>query len=81
MLAFTYCQVPVVYQLAAKPFLRLEFAGGRQHRQDQPVLDETISRAIFNRAGTITSIFCGLDSVQLANPHAAEQSSGSPPPI
>jgi hypothetical protein len=66
MLAFTYCQVPVVYQLAAKPFLRIEFTGGRQHRQDVPVLDETISRAIFSRAGSIQSIFCGLDNVSLA---------------
>jgi hypothetical protein len=62
MLAFTYCQVPVVYQLATHPFLRIQFAAGRQHRQDTLELDESNSRAIFDRAGAITSILCGLGS-------------------
>jgi hypothetical protein len=62
MLAFTYCQVPVVYQLAAQPFLKLHFADGRRHQQDTLELDEATSRAIFDRTGAITSILCGLGS-------------------
>jgi len=59
-LAFTYCQVPVVYQRAAKSSLRIEFAAGRQHRQETLVLDEPGSRAIFERTGNVKSIFVDI---------------------
>jgi hypothetical protein len=59
-LAFTYCQMPVVYQLTEKPVLTIAFAGGRMHRQDAPVLDEQNSSAIFERIGIIKSITVGV---------------------
>ena len=59
-LAFTYCQVPVVYRLSEKPFLALETSDGRKLRQEALSLDERVSRAIFERTGKVTAIICGL---------------------
>jgi hypothetical protein len=59
-LAFTYCQVPVVYQIAPKSFLRVEFSDGRRHRQESRVLDEPTSRALFERSGAVKTIIVGL---------------------
>jgi len=59
-LAFTYCQVPVIYQLAPKPFLTIVFADGRQRRQAALSLDQKDSRAIFDRAGIIKSLAVGI---------------------
>jgi hypothetical protein len=59
-LAFTYCQVPVIYQLAPKPFLTIGFADGRKQRQEVLWLDQENSRAIFERADIIKSIAVGV---------------------
>jgi len=59
-LAFTYCQVPVVYQLAPKSFLKVEFSDGRRRRQESRVLDEPTSRALFERSGAVKTITAGL---------------------
>lgn len=55
-LAFTYCQVPVVYQLASRPLLSILFADGRTHRQEARAVDEETSRSIFERRNTVKSI-------------------------
>ena len=55
-LAFTYCQVPVIYRLATNASLTVSLAQGKQWRQQSPVLEEQISRAIFQRTGEITAI-------------------------
>jgi hypothetical protein len=72
-LAFTYCQVPVVYRLAEKPFLTIEFAGGKRRRQEALVLDEKDSRAIFERTGAVKAIVCGLSSAQATESEVAEK--------
>jgi len=59
-LAFTYCQVPIAYELAPKPFLTIEFADGKKQRQETPCLDHENSRAIFERTGIIKSIAVGV---------------------
>ncbi len=59
-LAFTYCQVPVVYQLAPKPFLTIGFADGRKERQEALWLNRKNSRAIFERTGIIQFIVAGV---------------------
>ena len=61
-LAFTYCQVPVVYSLASESSLTVTFSDGKTRRQENLQLDEPLSRAIFERRGTIRSIVCGLRS-------------------
>ena len=60
-LAFTYCQVPIVYQLAPMSFLTIVFSNGRKHQQHELVLDEENSRAIFDRKNIIKSIIVGID--------------------
>ncbi|HMP81335.1 MAG TPA: hypothetical protein PKA41_01360 [Verrucomicrobiota bacterium] len=62
-LAFTYCQVPVVYQMTNKPFLRLHLADGTRLRQESLTLDEPFSRSIFLRRDNIKSIVCGVRRV------------------
>jgi hypothetical protein len=59
-LAFTYCQVPIVYQLAPTPSLSIAFADGRKHRQHTLALNEENSRAIFDRKNIIMSISVGI---------------------
>ncbi len=59
-LAFTYCQVPVVYQLAPNPFLTIFFAGGKKQRQEALSLNPENSRAIFERTGAVKLIAVGV---------------------
>jgi hypothetical protein len=59
-LAFTYCQVPIVYQLAPTPFLTIVFADGIKERQRVMMLTEENSRAIFNRTNIIKSVSVGI---------------------
>jgi len=59
-LAFTYCQVPVVYRLTEKPFLTIVFADGRTQGQEALVLDKKTSRAIFERTRIIQSIVADI---------------------
>ncbi len=59
-LAFTYCQVPVVYLLAPKPFLIVEYSDRRRRRQAVLALDKANSRAIHQRTGMVKSIIAGI---------------------
>ncbi|HUA38112.1 MAG TPA: hypothetical protein VMA35_06895 [Candidatus Sulfopaludibacter sp.] len=59
-LAFTYCQVPVVYQLAPKPFLTIVLADGQRQREEVRSLNQENSRAIFERTGMIKLITAGV---------------------
>lgn len=60
-LAFTYCQVPIIYELADKSRLTIAFADGKMERQDLLVLDKNVSRDIFERTGKIKFITAGID--------------------
>ncbi len=55
-LAFTYCQVPVVYQMAEEPKVTLHLAGGTARNLEGSVLDRASSREIFNRSGKIARV-------------------------
>jgi len=59
-LAFTYCQVPVVYRLAKENSLEVRFADGAKRRSGELQLDAATSRAIFERAGTVRQLTLGL---------------------
>jgi hypothetical protein len=59
-LAFTYCQVPIIYELADKSRLTIALADGSTQRQDLPVLDGNASRDIFERSGKIKFIVAGV---------------------
>ncbi len=59
-LAFTYCQVPIVYRQSEEPRLTLCFADGTTRRLERLVLDQASSREIFKRAGRIARIEVSL---------------------
>jgi hypothetical protein len=54
-LAFTYCQVPVVYTLGAEPRISLE-RGGRSEEVAGATLPPAVSAEIFRRTGAVTRI-------------------------
>lgn len=56
MLAFTYCQVPIVYQIAEQNGLEVHQKDGIVHALDSWSLDNVTSEALFSRSGTIQQI-------------------------
>lgn len=59
-LAFTYCQVPIIYRLATKSSVQLDFEDGSNRNEEGLVLDAMTSRLIFERTGKIVKIQVGL---------------------
>ncbi len=59
-LAFTYCQVPIIYNLAEKNELTVYFIDGEMEEFDTNVLPEAFSELIFKRTGKIERIEVGL---------------------
>jgi hypothetical protein len=59
-LAFTYCQVPIVYRLSEKQGLTLYLSGGTIRNLDGLVLDKASSSEIFTRSGRIERIEAAL---------------------
>jgi len=55
-LAFTYCQVPVIYRIADAPGLTASFKDGQLRTFEGLELDEETSRHIFNRTGQVSLI-------------------------
>src|SRR5208282_5334258 len=55
-LAFTYCQVPVVYRLAKKNSLTVVLANGTRRHAERLRLDSPVSREIFERTGKVARI-------------------------
>ncbi|SEQ41340.1 hypothetical protein [Neolewinella agarilytica] len=56
-LAFTWCQIPVIYAIGDAPTLRLQLADGREQEQQGVKLTTALSEEVFGRSGKITSIF------------------------
>jgi hypothetical protein len=59
-LAFTYCQVPIVYRRSDEPHLMLHFADGTDRSLDGLVLDADASAEVFRRSGKIVRIEVSL---------------------
>ena len=55
-LAFTYCQVPVIYTLDKKQQISVEFNGGAQKVITDCTIDKDISQKIFSRSGEVRKI-------------------------
>ncbi|MBT8323390.1 MAG: hypothetical protein KJO94_07925, partial [Eudoraea sp.] len=55
-LAFTYCQVPVVYQLADLEGMEITFSDGSKAARETHELDAEISRKVFDRTGEVAMI-------------------------
>jgi len=62
-LAFTYCQVPVVYErVTGNPWIRIVFADGSSTEQPGNRLDARSSTELFARSGLIRQIQVGIPS-------------------
>jgi hypothetical protein len=59
-LAFTYCQVPVIYQLRATPGITVIYADGTEDQRTEPGLGAELSRSLFERAGMVSRITVAL---------------------
>ena len=56
-LAFTWCQVPVIYAIGEAPLLRLQFSNGDDQDQGGFKLNAEFSHEVFSRTGKVTKIF------------------------
>ena len=63
-LAFTYCQVPIIYRLAQANALTILRAGGSPSRTKELQLDAATSRVVFERTGDVTRIEVDLSLKQ-----------------
>ena len=59
-LCFTYCQVPVVYQLQDKNSIEVKFNNGSVSNFNDLKLDKTTSDKIFNRSGEVDQIIVSV---------------------
>jgi len=59
-LAFTYCQVPVVYQIAAQESLVVHYTNGEKTTQDSLTLSKTDSEKVFQRNGEVSSVWVSM---------------------
>jgi len=59
-LGFTYCQVPFIYRKTDKPGIVITYADGRAEQLKGLELTPSMSTSIFNRTGTIESVFVNL---------------------
>ena len=64
-LGFTYCQVPIVYQISEKESLEIKFRDGSSKIVDSLMIDLSISKQIFMRTGEVSQIKVHLNSNNL----------------
>jgi hypothetical protein len=64
-LAFTYCQVPVVYQLADENQLEVVHQNNVATKMNTLSLDEATSKQLFGRTGEVTKIIVHINSTEL----------------
>jgi hypothetical protein len=61
-IGFTYCQVPVVYQIAGSDSIEVLCVDGSKSQADNLILSDATSRAIFDRDGRISRITVSLSA-------------------
>ena len=64
-LAFTYCQVPVIYQLAESESLAVTFKDGRLEKSETLALDPAASQQLFERTAQIEQIVVQLQKARM----------------
>ncbi|MGN8225100.1 hypothetical protein [Gracilimonas sp. BCB1] len=64
-LAFTYCQVPVVYSISDSESIHIEFNDGSRKNYESLKLDKETSGKIFGRNGEIRQVSVNLNKNQL----------------
>lgn len=55
-LAFTYCQVPIIYEIAEREEIKVVFSGGEASLFNSEALNREVSDMIFKRTGKVESI-------------------------
>jgi len=61
-LCFTYCQVPVIYQLSEKEGLKVVFNDNSKAQYNTLNLDKSTSKKLFERTGDINQIIASVKS-------------------
>ena len=64
-LAFTYCQVPIIYHISDKDHLEIIFKDGTSSKIDALVIDRITSEKIFKRTGDIVQINANVNGAYL----------------
>jgi len=64
-LAFTYCQVPIIYHISDKDHLEIIFKDGTSSKIDALVIDRITSEKIFKRTGDIVQINANINGAYL----------------
>ncbi len=64
-LAFTYCQVPVIYNVSDKDCVEVQYLDGDSNIQTGLELSENISKHLFKRTGEIQSIKVDINKTHL----------------
>ncbi len=71
-LAFTFCQVPVIYEIVTgKGWIQIAFADGSLTDHDGNKLGVQLSEELFSRAGRIDRIRVGVPAEGLSKPWSA----------
>ena len=60
-LAFTYCQVPVVYTRTDRPFLKVHLSDDSVAEQQETLMGPDLSREVFGRTGKVLRLHVGVD--------------------
>ena len=55
-LAFSYCQVPIIYQLSEGEGVEIILKDGKTQQSDTRILDQTTCNELFSRSGQIQKI-------------------------
>ena len=66
-LAFTYCQVPILYRLGSADLLKISFKDGSGLNSKELSLDAETSRMIFDRTGKVERIVVTLSATAFEN--------------
>ena len=64
-LAFTHCQVPIVYSIADDNSIDVHYANGEKHTHNALNLDRATSQNIFERRGEIDAIIVNVKETEL----------------
>jgi hypothetical protein len=60
-MAFTYCQIPFVYQIGTKFLIEITYLGGSKKKIEDTFIDCSASSAIFRKTGDIHKIIVTLE--------------------
>jgi hypothetical protein len=61
--AFTYCQIPIIYELSKQSGLEIFYNNGTSAKFKESELDESLSKQIFERQDTVKLIKVAINSL------------------